>query len=77
MAQLCAGLPPPVLQDLIAPLCVAALNTPASQASAQVSLRVLRNALFSGRAVGPAVAQARSERLVGRACPAMAGAARR
>lgn len=48
VAQLCAGLPPPVLQDLIAPLCVAALNTPASQASAQVFLRVLRDALFSG-----------------------------
>ncbi len=49
VAQLCAGLPPPVMQDLIAPLCVAALNTPASQASAQVFLRVLRDALFSGR----------------------------
>jgi squalene-associated FAD-dependent desaturase len=49
VAQLCAGLPPSVMQDLIAPLCVAALNTPASQASAQVFLRVLRDALFSGR----------------------------
>ena len=49
VAQLCAGLPPPVMQDLIAPLCVAALNTPAPQASAQVFLRVLRDALFSGR----------------------------
>ena len=49
VAQLCVGLPPPVMQDLIAPLCVAALNTPAPQASAQVFLRVLRDALFSGR----------------------------
>jgi hydroxysqualene dehydroxylase len=34
---------------LIDPLCVAALNTPANEASAQVLLRVLRDALFSGR----------------------------
>ena len=37
-----------VRQELIEPLCVAALNTPASAASAQVFLRVLRDALFSG-----------------------------
>jgi len=48
VAQLCAGLPAPVYRELIAPLCVAALNTPAEQASAQVFLRVLRDALFSG-----------------------------
>lgn len=48
VARLCAGLPPIVQQELIAPLCVAALNTPSSQASAQVFLRVLRDALFSG-----------------------------
>ena len=34
--------------QLIEPLCVAALNTPAAQASAAVFLRVLRDALFSG-----------------------------
>lgn len=45
---LCAGLAEPVLADLIDPLCVAALNTPMAQASAQVFLRVLRDALFSG-----------------------------
>ncbi|RQO56501.1 phytoene dehydrogenase [Paucibacter sp. KBW04] len=45
---LCAGLPPCVKQDLIEPLCVAALNTPASHASAQTFLRVLHDALFSG-----------------------------
>ena len=33
---------------MIDPLCVAALNTPASHASARVFLRVLRDALFSG-----------------------------
>ncbi len=48
VAQLCAGLPEAVRQDLIEPLCVAALNTPIDQASAQVFLRVLRDALFSG-----------------------------
>ena len=47
--QLCAGLPATVLQDLVEPLCVAALNTPAEQASARVFLRVLHDALFAGR----------------------------
>lgn len=46
---LCRKLPAPVRQLLIDPLCVAALNTPASEASAEVLLRVLRDALFSGR----------------------------
>ncbi len=46
--QLCASLPAAVHQDLIAPLCVAALNTPSEQASAQVFLRILRDALFAG-----------------------------
>jgi squalene-associated FAD-dependent desaturase len=46
---LCAGLPPRVRQLLIDPLCVAALNTPAREASAAVLLRVLRDALFGGR----------------------------
>ena len=48
VAQLCAGLPAVVKRDLIEPLCVAALNTPAPLASAQVFLRVLKDALFSG-----------------------------
>jgi hydroxysqualene dehydroxylase len=42
------GLSAAVRRDLIEPLCVAALNTPAQQASAQVFLRVLRDALFNG-----------------------------
>ena len=46
--RLCAGLPRRVRDELIAPLCVAALNTPAHEASAQVFLRVLRDALFAG-----------------------------
>lgn len=48
VAELCAGLPEAVKRDLVEPLCVAALNTPASQASARVFLRVLKDALFSG-----------------------------
>jgi len=35
-----------VREDLIEPLCVAALNTPAGRSSAEVFLRVLRDALF-------------------------------
>lgn len=45
--RLCAGLPPAVRQLMIDPLCVAALNTPAHEASAAVFMRVLRDALFS------------------------------
>ena len=48
VAELCRGLPKAVLRDLVEPLCVAALNTPMPQACAQVFLRVLRDALFSG-----------------------------
>jgi squalene-associated FAD-dependent desaturase len=47
-ARLAAGLPQAVIRELIEPLCVAALNTPAAEASAKVLLRVLRDALFSG-----------------------------
>jgi len=46
VAQLCRELAPPVMQELIEPLCVSALNTPAERASAQVFLRVLQDALF-------------------------------
>ena len=46
--ELCRALPAALQRDLIEPLCVAALNTPAAQASATVFLRVLRDALFSG-----------------------------
>jgi squalene-associated FAD-dependent desaturase len=48
VADLCRSLPTAVQAQLIEPLCVAALNTPAGQASAAVFLRVLRDALFSG-----------------------------
>lgn len=47
--DLCAGLPARVREDLVDPLCIAALNTPAHEACATVFLRVLSDALFGGR----------------------------
>jgi squalene-associated FAD-dependent desaturase len=48
VADLARALPARVRADLIEPLCIAALNTPAERASAQAFLRVLRDALFAG-----------------------------
>ena len=48
VAGLCPALPQRLLDGFIDPLCVAALNTPAQEASGQVFLRVLRDSLFSG-----------------------------
>ena len=48
VAQLTRRLPSAIREDLIDPLCVAALNTSSSDASASVFLRVLKDALFSG-----------------------------
>ncbi|PXW95034.1 squalene-associated FAD-dependent desaturase [Sphaerotilus hippei] len=48
VAQLSARLPSRVRAEIIDPLCVAALNTPATTASAAVFLRVLQDALFAG-----------------------------
>jgi len=47
VAQLCQQLSKRASTELIEPLCVSALNTPAERASASVFLRVLRDALFS------------------------------
>jgi hydroxysqualene dehydroxylase len=47
VAQLCQGITAPVMQMLIEPLCVSALNTPADRASGQVFLRILRDSLFA------------------------------
>ena len=49
VAHLCTNLAPRVLHELIEPLCVSALNTPAHEASASVFLRVLQDALFGVR----------------------------
>jgi len=46
VARLCHGLSPRAMAELIEPLCVSALNTPAAQASAQVFLRILNDAMF-------------------------------
>ncbi|RYZ11461.1 MAG: desaturase [Comamonadaceae bacterium] len=48
VAELCSGVSPRVREEMIDPLCVSALNTPAERASAQVFLRVLRDAMFAG-----------------------------
>jgi squalene-associated FAD-dependent desaturase len=48
VARWSAALPAPVRDEVIVPLAVAALNTPAPQASAAVFLRSLRDALFGG-----------------------------
>lgn len=45
--ELCEDLPKALLDALIAPLCVSALNTPIERASGSVFLRVLQDALMS------------------------------
>lgn len=49
VSDLCAGVSSRVMQTLIEPLCVSALNTPPERASAQVFLTVLRDALLGGK----------------------------
>ena len=46
VATLCARCSPKVMAELVEPLCVSALNVPTHQASAQVFLRVMHDALF-------------------------------
>ncbi len=46
VSQLCRGLSPLVMAELIEPLCLSALNTAVERASAQVFLRVLQDALL-------------------------------
>jgi len=48
VTDLSSGLPPVVMAMLVEPLCESALNLPATQASGQVFLRVLQDALLSG-----------------------------
>jgi predicted NAD/FAD-binding protein len=49
VAQLCQNIPSKVMNSLIEPLCVSALNLPPHLASAQVFLSVLKDALWSGQ----------------------------
>lgn len=46
VSDVCQGLTPNLMQDLIEPLCVAALNTPAHEASGAIFLRVMKDALL-------------------------------
>jgi hydroxysqualene dehydroxylase len=50
VAQLCSGISQRVMADMIEPLVVSALNTPADRASGSVFLRVMRDALFAPNA---------------------------
>lgn len=45
--DLCRGLPKVLVDELVGPLCVSALNTPVGRASGRVFLRVLHDALLS------------------------------
>jgi squalene-associated FAD-dependent desaturase len=47
VADLCADLTPRVRSELVEPLCISALNTPAERASGEVFLRVIGDALFA------------------------------
>ena len=47
--MLCQSLPPKVIDQMIEPLCVSALNLPMAQASGQVFLRVMKDALSLGK----------------------------
>ena len=47
VADLCRGLTAATMAQLIEPLCVSALNTPADRASGEVFLRVMRDSLFA------------------------------
>lgn len=52
VAQACAGVPQRVMDELIEPLCVSALNLPSAEASAQVFARVMHDAV-RGPGFGP------------------------
>lgn len=47
VAELCQGIHATVVEDLITPLCVSALNTPPQLASGQVFLTVLHDSVFA------------------------------
>lgn len=47
VTQLCRGISPRVMRDMIEPLTVSALNTPSERACGQTFLRIMRDALFA------------------------------
>jgi hydroxysqualene dehydroxylase len=56
VTDICQGITPRVMAELIEPLCVSALNTPAAQASGSVFLRVMKDSLFAPAKADPAKA---------------------
>ncbi len=49
VADICHGLPARLMHDFVDPLCISALNLPATQASGRIFLRVMQDGLFSGQ----------------------------
>ncbi len=49
VADICHDLPARLMHDFVDPLCISALNLPATQASGSIFLRVLQDGLFSGQ----------------------------
>ena len=47
--DICRGLSPAIVEDLIEPLCVAAMNTRTAEASAVMFLRILQDSLFGAK----------------------------
>lgn len=46
VTDICTGIPPVIMRQLVEPLCVSALNLPCDKANAQIFLRVLKDALL-------------------------------
>ena len=46
VTDICTGVPPVIMRQLVEPLCVSALNMPCDKANAQIFLRVLKDALM-------------------------------
>ncbi len=46
VTDICAGVPPVIMRQLVEPLCVSALNMSCDKANAQIFLRVLKDALM-------------------------------
>jgi squalene-associated FAD-dependent desaturase len=46
VTDICTGVPPVIMRQLVEPLCVSALNLPCNKANAQIFLRVLKDALL-------------------------------
>lgn len=76
VTQLCAGLPQRLFDELIEPLCVSALNTPAAQACGATFARARRQPVCRARRLASAAAAHRPGRAAARARRALAASAR-